>query len=276
MSKSSETRNSRSHKFILPCQERAHVKGWLHIEDKLVEESPVLKGVLDKRKHVVVKYGSPETIKKDYSIAMTLHQIPNMINYYCMFECNDHIETIGKKSYVCESDGDDAVGYILMPHYAMGTMNAFKWTLQTFPLMKNVLKQICFAILLAMEKHAFVHNDLHLNNVLLRRTAKRELSYGDRTLPLMDFYAILMDFERSTVHQGSACDAYFTINKVLNLATWLDASDLSLKVDAAPINVWMSQNAPITPATYQRIESIIDGMTVNYEKSKRPPNPFLA
>jgi len=159
-----------------------------------------------------------------------------------------------------------------MPYYALRDLNKIHWNRDSFEDLKNVLTQACFAVLRSFETCRFVHNDLHLQNILVRKTTKKQLDYGEVSLPLGSYFAVIMDFEKSSLDVGEPRDAYFTIRYILNLATSLDHSDLSLAIDVAPLNRMMSQNAPVTTDTYRQVKSVIDGTSILYKKSKLPPN----
>ena len=278
---SATTQINVSRKFVLPCQTRmdsGEDKTWLQIQNKLVENAPVLKGILERGRNVVVKYGTPGLMSHEYSVSESLFKfkVPNMMKYFCSFQCLDDINTVVTKGTLC--NGGNQMGYIVMPYYTMGDMNHHVWNRDNFGVLKNVLTQICFALLYASETCGFVHNDLHMYNVLLRQTRKTQLSYGDVQLPIDSLYAIIMDFERSHTHEGQPQarprDAYFTIRGVLNLATSLEKSDMALNYNMSHVNSWMSANTPITEDTYSILKTTIDTMTILYEKSKIPANPF--
>jgi serine/threonine protein kinase len=272
-------------KFRLPCQsivdknKHPNTDKFLEIRERLSAYHPVLKGLLSKQnKQVVIKYGIESNIQKDYDASEKLasYRIPNMIKYYCIFECKERFETIGRKKYVCDLDGDTMVKYIVMPYYSEGDLYTYPWNRATLPILKNILTQACFAVLYAFEQCRFNHNDLHLSNILIRKTKKKELQYGDVTLPLYGYYAIVMDFEKSAFNKADYRDVIRTIHGILTRVTQLERSDMMLSVKIDPLNTWMSENVPITNTTYTVVKSIIDQIGIVYEKSKLPPNPFIS
>lgn len=280
---SSTVQINATQKFLLPCQKKVdsfsskNTKEWLQIRNKLVEKAPVLQGILTSNKDVVVKYGTPDLMTNEYTISETLYKnkIPNMMKYYCSFKCIDDISTVVQKGYLCGTDTGTETAYIIMPFYVLGDMNKYVWNRGSFGLLKSVLTQICYSVLYASQTCGFVHNDLHMFNVLLRKTKKTHLVYGNITLQIECLYAMIMDFERSKVDTGLPRDAYLTIRGVLNLATNLDNSDLALLCDTAVLTSWMTTNTPITQETYAEVKKLIDRMSIAYVKSELPPNPFL-
>lgn len=281
LSKSSETRsNSSSHKFRLPCQSRVDehpdTSKWLEIRKRLSAESSVLQGLLlDNNRDIVVKYGKTNTITNEYIIANELekHHIPNMIKYYCFFVYKDVLEHVGIKRHLCDPSGTE-VGYLVMPYYSLGDLHKHPWKRETLHQLKNVLTQVSYAVLYAYETCGFVHNDLHLYNILLRKTKKKHIQYGNISLEIDVYYAIIMDFERSTMNIGNPRDVYHTIRDIINRAIGLENSDVMLGVDVSQLNIWMSDNTPITKEIYEKTKSVIDRITILYEKSKIPLNPF--
>jgi serine/threonine protein kinase len=273
LKKSPETRRtSQSFKFRLPCQSK-----WLEIRKQLTIEHPVLHGILiEQNKDVVVKYGLVDLINKDYRISNELinHYVPNIIKYYCSFVCKDTLEHIPQQKYLCHPNGAENIGYLVMPYYSLGDLHNHCWKRETLNELKNILTQACFAVLYAFETCGFVHNDLHLFNILIRKTKKSSLHYGDVRLAIGTYYVIIMDFEKSTLQVESPRDAYFTIRNILNNATSLRKSNLALEVNVSLINRWMSGNTPITNHTYANVKDIIDTISILYEKDKVPPNPF--
>jgi hypothetical protein len=175
---------------------------------------------------------------------------------------------------VCNPNGSNVFGYIVMPYYSLGDLHKQLWKRETLNQLKNILAQTSYAVLYAFETCGFVHNDLHLYNILIRKTKKKQLHYGDIGLDIDTYYAIIMDFEKSTLHQGNPRDAYYTIRDMINRVTSLENSDMALQADVSLLNRWMSDNTPITKETYSKIKGLIDHITILYERSKIPQNPF--
>lgn len=275
-------------KFKLDCKARITAdqpttSDWLVIESLLATtggETGILKGILDKTKSVVAKFGVGAHMSKDYEAAkaLSVEEVPNCIKYMCFFTCNDTTANLlrqnyGHRAYICNGPGD-GVGCIVMPYYSIGSMDAYPWRLATLPVLKACLCQLAGAMLTAFQSIGFVHNDVHLGNVLLRKTKKKELVYGEAQVATENMYPILMDFERSTLGAKDPTPVYHNIRKLLHLACTSDASDLSLAFDEREINACISAGRPVDHEAYTIAWRAVASMRILYEKSKRPPNPF--
>lgn len=232
-------------KFKLDCKARITTdhpttKEWLVIDSLLAStgsETGILKGILDNAKQVVVKFGVAAHMTTDYEAAKALFDadVPNAIKYVCSFTCNDTTTNLlkqnyGHQSHICNGPGD-GVGCIVMPYYALGSMDAYPWRMATLPVLKACLRQLGCAMMVAFERIGFVHNDVHLGNVLMRKTQKKEVVYGEAGVDTEGMYPMLMDFERSTVGAKDPTPVYHNIRKLIYLACTSDASDLSLAFD---------------------------------------------
>ena len=274
-----------SFKYRLGCQDRINntapsTDSWLKIQSILVSGHPVLKGVLEKRKDVVVKFGNPVEMRKEYAIDELIQAVPNMLKYYCVFACNDTVDRLQMqdyrfKPYLCEGTGD-SLGCLVMPYYPMGSVDGYHWRLSNLDILKNILKQVAMASLHAYERHNFIHNDMHLMNILIRRSKKASIDYGDKTLQVVGgHYAIVMDYGKSQIATDKSLprDVYAGIHRMMRLIGDLSNSDVQLDYDTATIRDLMSNNVPITPVVYTLICRNIDDLKVVYEKNKKPPMP---
>jgi hypothetical protein len=285
-----------SDKFKVPCQQRLKpgaqtTDGWLKLIDWVFRRAPdigISRGILDQRTDVVVKLGDPSKLAHEYNIAKSIQLTPNFMKYYCFFSCPEDLNALLKKdvrsnnTHICKESGD-ALGVLMMPYYGIGSVLNYKWTMQTLPLFKSVLCQAVFALLTAFNNFGLMHNDLHLDNVLLQPSKRRELSYGNMitlSLPTSNgLYAVIMDFERSYIvplseDKGRFLKVLYTsIRSLLNLSQSMAASDIVFYYDPTPINAMISNESPITVDTYSIIKDNIDSMVVQFEKSKLPPMP---
>ena len=145
-------------------------------------QAVVLKALYYNRIDVVLKFGMLESITKEYNISNELLEMPNFIKYFCMIGCNDDIKNITfNKDAISEYKmcqyGNDYVGILVMKHYNLGSIENYGWNENNFNLLKNVIKQVIFSILLAYNKKGFIHGDLHSGNVLLKPKKKSEINY---------------------------------------------------------------------------------------------------
>ena len=274
-----------SHKFKLNCQSKLTpdnptTKDWLTDIKKELEVHDILQGFLDKRKEVVIKYGTPAEIQTDYTIAETLNGLPNFLKYYCNFTCeNGEITTGWRSAHLCNPSASPKkrYGFIIMPYFPLGSMMNYRWDIRNFDIMKSTAKQVCFAMLHAFEKHGMVHNDLHLGNVMMRRTKKVSVKYGAYELPTNGIYPIIIDFDVSVnkyMRETKPEGVYNDIRQVISGLTSLTNSDLALDLNVQRFVSLSNANAPVTEAVYQTVLDCIDSIKIRYEKSKMPPPPL--
>ncbi len=266
---------SDSRKFKLDC--RAPTNDWLEltrvIQSTHFDEMIILEGVLKESTNVVIKIGRTDTLAKEYDIGKQLQDFPNFIRYYCNFNCldtKDNLESLvqGRLKSVCTDGGKINIGVLVMPYYIIGDIGNYVWREEEIGLLKNVLKQICFGLMYAYEKVGFLHNDEHLGNILLRITNKKSIRYGDLELPLEDLYAVITDFEKSTI--GTVGDVYISIKKLLTLISVSGKSDIVFEYQEARLTKLQAGNVVIKKKDYNTVNDIIDNIKIRYVRSKLP------
>lgn len=215
LKKSSFTRfKSDTTKYKLECQSRITESDkttdkWLHVLQK-IPKAQILIGKIDiTQKTIVVKFESYKEMENEYIVSKQIYdtKIPNFIKYYCFFSCEEDIskfkilETERKQLPLCEKSGK-TTGFILMPFYQMGSIANCRWKKYNLDILKNVLIQVSCALFSSYQELKFVHLDLHLDNILLRKTKKQEISYTSisKNIKTLGFYAIIMDFGRAKLN----------------------------------------------------------------------------
>lgn len=268
--------NKTSDKFRLVCAPgvTGTTEDWLIVKNYLREkEFNVLLGQLNNYKHIVVKFGEPKNMLKEYNVGILAHQnkVPNFMKYLCNFTCNDNVSNIQKQDfqirpYLCDGHGD-ALGIIVMPFYELGNLLSFCWTRENFDVLKNVLKQVVHSTLYAYEKFDFYHTDLHLENILIRKTKKKYIEYGSYCLETMGLYAIIMDFERSEMKPDQVREVYRSLERVFALVEHMDGSKIAIDVpDRNKIKELGTNKTPITSEVYRQILDVIDTIYVRYDR----------
>jgi len=266
---------SDSRKFKLDC--KAPTDDWLEltrvIQSSYFDEIIILEGVLKESANVVIKIGRTDILAKEYDVGKQLQELPNFIRYYCNFNCLDTKDNLtglvqGRLKNVCTDGGKINIGVLIMPYYILGDIGNYKWREEELGLLKNVLKQICFSLMYAYETIGFLHNDEHLGNILLRITNKKSLRYGDLELPLGDLYAVITDFEKSTI--GVPGDVYTSIKKLLNLVSVSGKSDIVFEYQEPRLTKLQVGNVVIKEEDYHIINDIIDNIKIRYIRSKLP------
>jgi hypothetical protein len=258
-------------KFKLPCddalKETGTTNGWLAIKKLLVDDRyNVLLGTLKNYKEVVVKFGSPNAIIKEYELSKIAHnhRIPNFIKFLCLFTCNDDEEAIKHQNFICNGPGN-VLGIIVMPYYPEGNLDNYHWNRSNLSVLKNVLVQAVWSLLYAYEQFNFLHGDMHIGNILLRKTKKTSLQYGEHSLNILGLYTIIMDFGRSFTKENAAVEVYKSIDRLLSLTLNMTSSDLAIEYDKTLLTEMIRKNTPITQETYLILKDIIDGLRIRYE-----------
>jgi len=222
---------------------------------------------------VVVKVGLNMNMATEYGIGFRLStlKLPTLISFHCHFKCMDSFNTIKVDGGLC-GNGKDNIGVLVMPFVTGGQLDAFKWTRENTHVYKSVLKHVVCTLLFAFESMMFVHNDMHFGNILLKKTKKTNIQYGDWTLPVVNGYIpVIMDFERSKlpcpVYYEKYTPVYKDIGRVLSLAT--AGIDVQLDIDNSIIGDYISQETPITLALYAELCNYIDTRKIRYVFSER-------
>lgn len=160
--------------------------------------------------NIVIKIGNTNrTIEKEYKIGNALEKthIPGFIKYMCLFNCfdntyyniNEHI-----KQPLCSAPHtkDNEKVVLIMPYIAEGSVKNFNWTLQHSNILKSVLSQTVMSLFLAYHTIGFLHNDIHLDNILIKKTKKTHISYeyDNIIIPSYGYKIVILDFDSSMIN----------------------------------------------------------------------------
>ena len=201
-------------KFHINCQQRIKetetTKEWLHILSKLkptnfTDKNRLLLGILEKHRDVVVKIGPTDTLKKEFNYGRMLYKrVPGYINFICFFECEDDYTLYPNTTvpYLCENGtlSTDLMKILVMEYYPLGNFLHFPWNDLNI---KSCLKQIVLSYIQAFIQFKFIHNDSHLQNILLKRTKKEFIEYTINNTPFKvpsnGLKIVIMDMENSLI-----------------------------------------------------------------------------
>jgi serine/threonine protein kinase len=217
-----------------------------------------------KKKHLVLKIGpSTKTIKKEYNISERLSDIPGFINAICIHTCLDTHETSGR---LCTGkQGDEWRSVLVLPYLKDGSMESFQWSDSNLHIMKSLLKQIICSCWNAFELHGFIHNDLHLNNIMLKKTTKKNVSYKTGgIIETNGFLAKIIDFDRSfiDVERKSGLEIYW--RNLQNIFERLHFDLNQVVIDIQPIsNMIATAVSKKTDSSMTiRLLTLVDGITM--------------
>jgi len=263
---------SHSYKYKLQCQEKLtkdspSTKDWLQLTKRFEHDSTNVKifaALLEKRKHVVVKVGLNTDLKREYDVGFRLS---TLMSFHCHFNCLDTFNTIKSDGGLCgnSKENKDNISVLVMPFVQGGQLDAFKWTRENTPVYKSVLKHVICTLLYAFDSCSFYHNDMHFGNILLKKTKKTSIVYGDWEQPVVNGYIpVIMDFERSKlpcpVSYEKNTPVYKDIIKVLSLA--ITGADVHLDIDTNIVRNYISRETPITQSIYSELCDYIDSRKI--------------
>lgn len=276
LEKSSTTKGKNlSKKFLFPCNVEKTTEDWLSVNRYLGEKDfNILIGSLKTYKDVVIKFGNPKKIRNEYNFGETAYrlQVSNFMKYLCTFTCNESVSNIQEQDFktnpfLCHGHGAD-LGLLVMPYYEKGSLMNYHWTDDNFNVFKNIMKQLVLSLLYAYEQFSFVHGDLHLDNILIRKTKKEQLQYGSHTLETMGLYAVIMDFETSQQLADQPELAYRTIDKLLSLVRDMNKSEIVLECDTSYLTHIITNKVPISDSVYEELLQVVDTIRVRYMRAK--------
>lgn len=167
------------------------------------EDSRVLLAYLDKnhsKVNIVVKMGRENsTIKNEYSISERLHKTncSGFIKFICIFECYDN----NSSDKICQGtpEKNTKKEVLIMKYYNEGSVKRHAWTNSKFHILRSILIQTIYSLVVAYQNTGFIHNDTHLDNILIKRTTRTHNNYQiDRRIIEIEtnnYTCIIMDFE---------------------------------------------------------------------------------
>ena len=208
-------------KILLNCENDSYYKLKDFLYTAQNNQAIVLNALYKCDINLVLKFGYIDSIIKEYNISKELEELPNFIKYFCKIECNDNIMNIINNkqdisNYKICNYGDEKIGILVMKYYKLGCVNDYEWNEKNFNILKNIIKQVIFGAIQAYKIKEFIHGDLHCGNVLLKSKRNCIILYEDKKLIIEKYEAIIMDFEKSKLHQiDNVNDLYRNIDKFI-------------------------------------------------------------
>jgi hypothetical protein len=265
-------------KYKLTCQEKINkdtpsTVEWLELINNLDHESDSVKifeALLNKTKHVIVKVGLGINIVSEYNTGKTLAdliKLPTFLSFYCHFACLDSFKNLASQKGLCGS-GNDSISVLVMPFINLGRIDkAKKWTRSNITTYKYILKHVVCTLLYAFETCKFTHNDIHFGNILLKKTKKQEIIYGNHmTLRVIGGYIpVIMDYERAQFTDSPHL-LYEDIGKLFNLAG--TEIDVKLDIDKRFVAKYITNEQQVSPQVYTEMCNYIDSRDILYVSSE--------
>jgi serine/threonine protein kinase len=190
------------------------------------------KNITSKQKHIVIKIGKINMrVEHEFMIGKFLekHNIPGFVKYMCLFKCYDDIyQKIDmnniKSLSLCDARKEDEnmKAILVMPFISEGSIRTFKWNHDKYNVLKSIIQQTILSTFMAYQKYGFIHNDLHLDNILLKKTKKETIDYENRKIKTYGYKIVIMDFESSLINiEYSVCNLSYWQN-LLNILSRLN------------------------------------------------------
>ena len=273
-------------KYFVKCKDPNNTDSWLQNpfsmdvnNERAIVSALIHDGYARHNQKVVIKVGKSELIRKEYQIGERLKNVPGFIRYICAMQCHDDLEKYKKNAAfsICSKEThNDLMNVLIMPFMSLGSVRKYSWEEHPIEQFQSCLKQIVLSLYVAFEKDGFIHNDIHLDNVLLSRTRKSTISYemldgSVVTVPCAGIRIHIMDLENAfmPVDRRETKTLFRDLDHVVNdlkYAARLMSPDLAELNRFAFERSW--SNTPLSDAL--QMLPMIDKMTsVQREK---PPN----
>lgn len=274
-SRTSSHNNNNSFKYKLDCNARLNPEHpdtieWLELLELINHNSPDYKifiGLLNKVNNIVIKVGSLK-LENEYKIGSLLSTInlATFLEYHCIFQCLDDIKLINSRTKsLCKTNGNN-IYVLVMPYVKEGQIDKWKWNRNNFNTLKNILKHIIMSLLYSHIQIGFIHRDLHLGNILLKKTKKKNISYGDLgTLEIIgDLIPIIMDYDRSTISSNQPKLVYNDIKRVLSLISTEINCNINVMKIISVLMKFISDREPISLSVCNILCKNIDELEIAY------------
>ena len=198
----------------------------------------------------------------------------------CIFSCNDNIKSIDSKlnnnntnrKYLCRKTGDKLT-IIIMPDIKLGLLYKFEWDRDNFYILKNILKHIIMSLCYARLKIGFIHNDLHIGNVLIKQTTRKTIDYKEfGQLETFNYIPIIIDYDRSIIKQTNDFSEPDIYNDFFRIISGI-CQDVNTIFDIPQFNTlnskYKSQKLPITNEICINLCKEIDKFEIRYVKTEK-------
>lgn len=234
-----------------------------------------------KNKHVVLKIGPvSKTVLKEYEISKKLQSIPGFVKDICVFDCHDNTNiTSNLASAICKATeiDDNHKDVLVMPYVHGSSIANYKWNTSNVQMLKSLLKQAVMSSMEAYHEFGFIHNDFHLDNILMKRTKQHVVKYkNDVEIATHGFKIVIIDFDRSFINvDKERCLEYYWKN-LENMLARLNFDLQNVRVNADKANLFV-RNAGSKMIPYKdtiHLLSVIDDINIEqFENQNVVYNP---
>lgn len=247
------SKSSTSFKYKLDCIEilkdtLQSTNEWLAIVNNIAAHQ-------NQNRHVVIKIGQ---VDAEYIIGQQLHtcNLETLLSFIGIETSNNN-----------NSNNNNNNSILVLPFLKHGSIQEFKGSRDNIHIYKNLLKHVVCTLLYAFETCGFNHSSVHMNNILLKKTTRENIQYGDRiTIPIIgDFIPVLMDYERSSF-SNSLTILYQDIGRFFNFAGM--EIDVNLNLDKSILDMYIVNQIAVTKQTYVDFCNHIETREIEYVLSE--------
>lgn len=237
----------------------------------------ILEGILAKTgDKVVVKIADPlEDLKVEWDVYNTIAKcepsIKGFINYFGFFTCKDTLaraiqDGLGDDG-LCEGAGD-TMQVLDMEYVNSQSMKRHDWSTESIDTLQSCIVQVVHSLLEAHLACGFVHGDMHLDNILLKKTKSGDNPFMrfvrcDVGVPKGNFEVSIVDLEHSKIGQKSPRKLFVDLKVLFSKCV----TDLIRFVDIVPfqscyrkVSGWIDDNQE-DPMVVMELSDIIKNLT---------------
>lgn len=119
----------------------------------------------------------------------------------------------------------------------------------------------------AYDKYGFIHNDMHLDNVMMKPTKRISITYQDGTeIQTYGFLALLIDFDRSLVDRQKQETKFYwrnIENVFLRLQGDIQGDDSNMRIETRKIQDWLGKSIMKNTTHHQTKDllTLVDNLT---------------
>lgn len=220
-------------KYFIDCSNIIYQSNSIFPTDilKNINDISIIKAVINytkhikKNKNIVIKIAHKDkTNIKEYQTGETLKSINGFIKYICLFNCFDdtyNFININKKipDKICTADniGNNDNNILIIPFINGSSIRNYKWNLDNINILKSLLKQCIISLMYAYIDYGFLHNDLHLDNIMFKKTKTENIKYKDLEIKTEGYKIVIMDFDLSFIGVDKIDGIEYYWNNLYNL-----------------------------------------------------------
>ena len=119
------------------------------------------------------------------------------IKFLCIFHCYDN----NSSDKICQGtpEKDTKKEVLIMNYLNEGSVKRHAWANSNFHILRSIIIQTIYSLTVAYHNTGFIHNDSHLDNILIKRTKRTHNNYQmdgrNIAIETNNYTCVIMDFE---------------------------------------------------------------------------------